>query len=747
MHRLWRLLPLFGIVAGLSGCAVTVTGGSEGRITVPNAFKTIQAGSAPVTLNALGNAGQPIAVTWSLTYVGQSCSPDCGTLGSITHSSVVYTPPTNAPAYGQATITVKSGSDVWVDDIEITPAISVSIAPKFSMQFAGGPQVILTATVSYDTASAGVTWSLTAGGSNCAPACGMLTPGAGGPSFTATYQPPAVVPSGANSSPTITAASVTATSKSDSFSFTINPNSTLLQGSYTLLLRGYYLTGSPMAIAGSVTADGKGNITNGEFDVDNGGGITHIQSPVTGTYSIDLSFNRSTRGRIVITSFHFPGSNNGIAFDFVLSADGKRGRAVEADGSAFINSGTILLQDASALSAGKVSGTYAFGLDSDAPVGGRLVEAGQFVLAAAGITGGILDRSRAGHDYPIYSAAQMSPGTATPPDSSGRGTLTIAVPAQGTTPAESVLYAYYVVNSGQLNLIEIDDGKATGVQAGVAYVQKAPSQADTTSVLQLTGMDAIPAASCAAQQQPNCIAPDVIIGALNISGTAFAMTFDENDMGKVLRKHHAQGTVSYDPSTGRGAFADPGGFQNGFMDSAVFYMYDAGKALVIDADISTCVDSTNPCSPSLPPSGLPITNTAFSGTFVPQASGPFSDSSLSGDLIGGSGASAIPDVPDIAAIVSADASSGSFNILADLDSANPQTGNLQNYAFVGTYSVSSQAPDPALGYGTANLPAFVFDSFVAGPASASFYLIGPNQAVMVGTQQGTYSGITLLDPP
>src|SRR4029077_4287146 len=109
----------------------------------------------------------------------------------------------------------------WVGDFEIRPSVVVSISPKFSKQIAGGPPVLLTASVSNDAMDAGVTWSLTADGVDCSPVCGVLKPGTGGPPFTATYQPPATVPLGANASPKITATSVTQSSKSDGFSFSI----------------------------------------------------------------------------------------------------------------------------------------------------------------------------------------------------------------------------------------------------------------------------------------------------------------------------------------------------------------------------------------------------------------------------------------------------------------------------------------------------------------------------------------------
>jgi hypothetical protein len=487
----------------------------------------------------------------------------------------------------------------------------------------------------------------------------------------------------------------------------------LLQGSYALLLRGYYLTGSPMALAGSITADGKGNITGGEFDINNDGGITRVPAPVSGNYSLDTSFDGITRGRIVITSFTFPGSNIGIAFDFVLSADGKRGKAVESDGSAYINSGTFLQQDASALSAANPAGTYAFGLDSDAPVGGRIVEAGRMIIAASGITGGTVDRSKLGNMTPIYFNEPISAAPIASPDSSGRGTLTI------TAKNIPVLYAYYIVNSGQINLIEIDNGSTSGAQAGVAYAQNAPSVADTTSVMQLTGLDTAGGTG-----------PDVLIGLLQISGTQFTLSFDENDLGVIKPPEHHVGNMSYDPTTGRGTFSDPGGFESGFMDLAVFYLYDTGKGIVIDADSY---------APG-PGPGLPVVNVVFSGSFTPQAAGPFNAASVNGNMIGGFGATAIPDIPDLEAAIVASGSSGTLNIMADADTL--QEGNLRNQSLAGTFSIT----DPATGHGTMTLPAGIFGVFIPDQEPASFYIIGPNQMVVIGQQSGLLSGISFLDP-
>jgi hypothetical protein len=167
-------------------------------------------------------------VKWALSVANTSCSPACGTLVPVAGSptvSAVYTPPASPPVNGEATITARSITNdgaVFVFNFQILPPISVSITNKFTTQTAGGAVVNVAATVTNDVGNAGLSWTLTASGANCSPACGTLTQDPA-PALTAHYQPPATPPTIANASPTITATSVADTSKSDSFSFNIVP--------------------------------------------------------------------------------------------------------------------------------------------------------------------------------------------------------------------------------------------------------------------------------------------------------------------------------------------------------------------------------------------------------------------------------------------------------------------------------------------------------------------------------------------
>jgi hypothetical protein len=719
----------------LTGCAGTVQDPQVGSISIFDPFSSVSAGGSPVSLTAVVEPSGG-GVTWTLTLANVGCSPGCGTLTVLNPLSAVYTPPKTVPQNQSATITVTSQSDskdVYAFDFTITQPISVTITNKFSSVDAGGPAVTVNATVANDLTGAGVSWMLTAGGSNCSPSCGTLT-ASPAPTFTATYTPPSTLPTGASASPTITAASVASPSAQDSFSFSINSSSSLFaKGSYAFLLKGYDGGGLPMVMAGSLTSNGQGDITAGDIDIDDDEGITAVPSPVTGTYTIDTSFNGVAHGTITITSYTFPNSSVNISFRFVLSADGTRGRIVELDGSGYINSGTIQRQDATSLSAANPAGNYAFLLDSDAPVGGRVVEVGQLVVGASGaVTGGLVDQSQAGAANPIYTAAAASGGPSTSPDASGRGTFTVTVNGNASQ------YAYYIVNSNQLNLIEIDRGLMFGTaQAGTAELQQALTadsvNTNPVSILELDGMDVVP--------NSNNIGPDVLIGAMTISGgSTFALTFDENDLGTIFSAHGAGGSVaSFDPTTGRGTLSLSCGFNCGFVNSAVFYLYGNGEGFLIDTDPTTTVASPQNAT----------TNVAFSGTFVPQSGGPFSSSSITGNLLAGSGSAAIPAVPDFAGAFNFNTTGSSFTALVDMTTLASQQGNLPGQSLTGTYSMA----DASLGRGTAIVPGFLFGYFGSTqPFPASFYMIAPNQFVMIGSQpfsdigQAFYSGISFFGP-
>jgi hypothetical protein len=724
-------LSAFGIV-GCGGSSAHPAGqGITVTVTGTFANNTIQAGDPAVTLQAaVANDSGKKGVTWALSVANAACSPGCGTLAPIGSPSfsATYTPPATAPLNQQATITATSVADPnqsFTFIFTIEPLTTIAITTKFATTLAGGPGIQVNANVKDDPTGSGVTWALTAGGTNCSPDCGTLAPAAA-PSFAALYTPPATVPAGAAANPTITATSVHLTSATDSFSFTIANATSLVKGNFSFVLRGYDpFSGSPMAMAGSVVADGNGNITGGEIDINNGGGLTVVTPPISGVYSVDNSFHGIAKGVIEITSFTFPSSNIDLKFRFVLSADGTRGKMIELDGGGYLNAGTMAAQDSAAIKT-QPSGNYAFGLDSDAPFAGRTVAAGQLVFSGSGITGGVIDQSKSADPAPTYSGAAISAGNVTAPDANGRGTMVVNIGSDSTT------YAYYVNNANSLTLIQIDKGLTHGtVQAGSAHKQNAltSDSINAKSVIQLTGMDEPTGTSN--------VGPAVIIGVLTISGgNSFVLNYDFNDIGSVSASHFTNGSIaSFDPATGRAVVSAPGDFQAGFVDSAVIYLYDQGAGYFIDTDIST---------PDGTPPDQAITNNAFSGTLIPQASSSFSSASLNGNVLAGFGGSASPAIPNFELAMNFDGTTGNYTAAGDLTSLPSQDGQATGAQFNGNFAISNTN----IGHGTITLPSAVFGDFTSGGTSiATFYLIGPNQFVAIGVNPvGQYSGVMFFDP-
>jgi hypothetical protein len=831
MSRHLAALVCFLVVGFCGACGGSSNSPAPGVvINVQGAFSVVEAGASPITLMAMVTGSGNQGVKWTLSQANTNCAPACGMLSGSTSTSIVYTPPAAAPTNQQATITATSladGRQNYVFNFQITPPVSVSIAPKFTTQTAGGPVVDLTATVT-DITNSGVTWTLLAGGVSCSPQCGVLTVDPA-PALTAEYQPPATVPTGASDSPTITATSnldssksdsisftivappisvtitnkfstetlggaavtvnavvtndpanagvtwtltstsgacspdcgslvpsaapsfsavytppasaptvaadvsptitatsVTSTTQSDSFAFSIVNALALFKGSYAFQVRGFDSAGLPMALSGSVASDGAGNISGGELDLNDNTVVTSATG-LTGTYVTDTSFNNILRLTINITA----GANT-VTLKGVLSSDGMHGRIIEYDSSLRLNAGTLLLQDATALSTANPAGSYVFGLDSDAGVStagavtttGRIVEAGQFTLGTGGasVTGGIADAGQAGAPAALFggvTAAIIAAGQATAPDANGRGTLTLTINGNATN------YAYYVVNANQLNLIEIDAGGAfVTVQSGSAQLQKVldASSINGTSVAAITGSSG------------GTTSTKVIIGVQTVSGgTAVSANYENNAAGSVPPNQSpitGTGSVfSFDPTTGRAVI-----LQSFFFGAAV-YLSDSGTGYLMD--ISRGTD----------PNGG---NNGFSGQLIPQVSGPFTvQGDIAGNSIGVTGGSASPALPNLDFAITFD-SSGGYNSELDFTNQNLAVGTNGQVASAvrgGAYVLA----DTNLGRGTVSFAPAIFGDFTASEAVyGSFYIIGPHQFVMIGqgpTGTGVDpSGILYFDP-
>jgi hypothetical protein len=223
-----------------------------------------------------------------------------------------------------------------------------------------------------------------------------------------------------------------------------------------------------LGVAGSFVADGSGHIVSGLEDFDSFITGVSTQVTLTGTYQV------STDGRGTATMNTGQGT---VTLAFAISTN-QHARVIRFDSNA-TGGGTIDQQNLNALSnsLSVISGPYAlvaFGADSSfhpMGIGGEFSADGVGNIPA---TNTILDVNDDGiansggittDDTTLHGSYQFDaafPGT-------GRGTLTLTSSTTGSRE-----YAFYIVDSGHIQLVEIDGnafvaGRAVAAPAGNSF--------------------------------------------------------------------------------------------------------------------------------------------------------------------------------------------------------------------------------------------------------------------------------------
>ncbi|MBS1851103.1 MAG: hypothetical protein JST79_09350 [Acidobacteria bacterium] len=191
----------------------------------------------------------------------------CGTIrpahtdGVSTGSGAVYTAPAIIPTDGLVTITATSTADPSKSVfaiITITQApLSVAFAQMPASNLPAGAATNLSAIVNFDPLNAGIDWTLTCLSENCGSLSVLHTTS----NQLITYTAPPTVP--LDNVVTITATSTSLPETFVSVVVSVTPadlRNDLLNGRYAFMLQGVR-AGGPFALAGSLLADGIGNIS------------------------------------------------------------------------------------------------------------------------------------------------------------------------------------------------------------------------------------------------------------------------------------------------------------------------------------------------------------------------------------------------------------------------------------------------------------------------------------------------------
>ena len=167
-------------------------------------------------------------------------------------------------------------------------------------------------------------------------------------------------------------------------------NNALLQGDYAFRFGGFNPQGMT-ASAGSLSADGNGNIVGGLVDRTGGAGGPQHGLALTGTYSVGAN-------NLGAMTLNFADGTNST-YAMAVSADGSA-RFIEFDASPTAGtngSGDMKKQDATSLASLKLAGNYVFQLAGVDAQGARMAAAGAFNVNDAGaMSAGVADVNDAG---------------------------------------------------------------------------------------------------------------------------------------------------------------------------------------------------------------------------------------------------------------------------------------------------------------------------------------------------------------
>lgn len=457
-------------------------------------------------------------------------------------------------------------------------------------------------------------------------------------------------------------------------------------GQYAFLLAGFDASGNPMALVGSLTADGKGNITAGSADVTDNF-VLIPSSGLVGTYTLD----NTLRGVITLTNT-LGSIAHPLVFAISMKSNGTSGDIMGLDANPLTIGGTIQQQTSSAFSLSSIAGNYVFELDSNAP--NRQSTIGRFTLAANGTTtNDLLDTSVVGTG-PTSSAFSAIFNAAGPSTSNGRGTLTI-------TQSSTTNYVYYIVAAGKIFVIESDSsGSSSTIRAGMAIGQSIPSSANTSgAVFALAGIDLTSSPSN----------NDCAVGVLQVANlSSGSLTWDSNDAGKLYggsggAKSASNQTVAYDPTTGRGTVTVSGGFSNGLFDSAVFYLAGSGQGFMLDTTAGA-------------------NNRALAGGLQPQTeTGSFGAATLSGAMIVRAVGNSVNNTGTVVGVFTPSSNTFTFTFdsrsVGKADALNLVSSGDAISGINGTTGRGTLTITPTNGLGN--------------PTTEIFYLVGQNQLVFV----------------
>ena len=456
-------------------------------------------------------------------------------------------------------------------------------------------------------------------------------------------------------------------------------NNAIMNGNYAFNLNGFDVGGggsSAFAAVGRFTADGAGNVTNGELDINSAGPVTALTAQsFTGTYAI------GTDNRGVMT-LDFQGGSIGLAFAMMANGNAQVIRFDAADGSGTVASGTIEKVTGAANTRGIMSGDYGFEVAGFDALNNRASFLGRLTANGSGaFTNEAADIYQYGTTNPVIFVTANYDNSDT---TTGRGTINFACLVAGVS--QNFNFVFYAVNKGEVFMMETDAVTgSTSLLNGLMLAQQTPSLGFSSASLNgqmVIYLTAYPV--CGSSSSPS---PAVLAGSLTADGiSALNLTFDENCGGSSLSVTDLPGTYVVAPN---GRVSLTIGPYNVYA-----YLLDSNYAFLLGNDSS--------------------------GFIKPQAGGALNNGSLNGNYAGLAIDPADSGVAIFSGEFTADGSSPTGSMTGSKD-IGASSGPISGSGFDAAYSISSS---PTNGRGTMTITS-------GSGGSAVVYVISPKNFVAV----------------
>ena len=481
---------------------------------------------------------------------------------------------------------------------------------------------------------------------------------------------------------------------SQTLSISITAGSTsgdsLINGGYSFLFNGFDSNGS-VAIAGSISTDGNGNITSGEEDSNRAGTNNIITAiPLIGFYSLG-SDGRGTMRLIAIN----PTTSVTLTTDYriVLDSSGAihfiQNNDITTPGVGTDTLGThgegIMKPIVGNFSSVSFNGNYSFlfaGQDTNAKPAAlagaiRADGNGNITSAAGGLSSDFNDNGS-------FTSQNLS-GSFSVGSMNNRGTAEILFQISGKS-ASTLQFAFYFVSPSDIYFVETDSSitalspvyyRLSGemIAQNSSYAFTAASLAGT-SVATGTGLNGNNAS--------------VLAGLLTSAGAGSAtLTYDENNGGAITSPSPSfSGTYSV-AGNGRVPLANLG------SRAAVAYLTGPGQGFFLGSDAAVTA-----------------------GLLEPQSGGPFAASSVQGGYTLGT---SLPVETSVASLVGQVTSDGAGSVTGIVDEVDPPTMstpegklNLDQSLIAHINFIGSNGRGTA----TSNAP-------IGTPATIIFYVVSP----------------------